>query len=373
MTATRVLQDSIEKNFSLLGSHTFEVQKYPLMITVGGSGSQSRPNVRYRKNLTVGQGLRVAHEADLAHAIAIEQRLITQGVSAGKHRVSSFIFLYGVTAESFAARNWRVHEGRSFDHAEVTFGSNVAVLGSEIAVQLFPDQDPLGQTIRIDQVRFHVIGVLDAQQGLFSRIAVIIPRVTFEKIYGKNRSIHIVVQPSSSKLFGDAVEQVRGILRAARKVWPGSDDDFAILSSDILIKRFNELTFYIRFGIGCISFIALLTAGVGIMNIVLASVTERTNEIGVRRAVGARRRNILMQFTLEAVILSGIGGVVGILLGILAGNLVAAQLVDTVSIPFDWVFIGFASCLLVGVMFGVYPAWKAANLDPVDALRYENV
>ena len=167
------------------------------------------------------------------------------------------------------------------------------------------------------------------------------------------------------------MEQVRGLLRTLRKVPPGEPDDFEIVSNDSLINQFRSITLAIRSGAGIISSIALLAAGVGIMNIMLVSVTERTKEIGIRRAIGAKKRNIMVQFIMEAVVLSELGGIIGILLGILAGNLAALALATPPVFPWDWALIGLVVCSFVGVGFGTYPAWKAANLDPIDSLRYE--
>jgi putative ABC transport system permease protein len=155
------------------------------------------------------------------------------------------------------------------------------------------------------------------------------------------------------------------------KVEPGAEDDFEIFSNDSLISTFNEFTLYVKLGIGFISFISLLAAGIGIMNIMLVSVTERTREIGIRKAVGARRSNILGQFIAEAIVLCQIGGIIGILLGVLCGNIAALAFSIPPVFPMDWALIGFALCAMIGIIFGVYPAWKAANLDPIESLRYE--
>ena len=168
-----------------------------------------------------------------------------------------------------------------------------------------------------------------------------------------------------------AMEQVRGILRTARKVPPGEDDDFELFSNDSLIEQFNSFTRAVRVGVAVVSSIALLAAGIGIMNIMLVSVTERTREIGVRRAIGAKKRNIMAQFIMEAVVLCEVGGVIGVGLGILGGNSVAWMMKVPPVIPFDWIVLGLGICSVVGVIFGTYPAWKAANLDPIESLRYE--
>ena len=164
---------------------------------------------------------------------------------------------------------------------------------------------------------------------------------------------------------------MRGILRVARKVPPGAEDDFELFSNDSIIAQFNSFTMAVRIGITVVSSIALIAAGIGIMNIMLVSVTERTREIGLRKAIGAKKRNIMSQFIMEAVVLCEVGGVIGVLLGIGGGNLAAHYLKVPTVIPFDWVVFGLVICSGVGITFGTYPAWKAANLDPIESLRYE--
>jgi putative ABC transport system permease protein len=160
-------------------------------------------------------------------------------------------------------------------------------------------------------------------------------------------------------------------MRSIRKDQPGVADSFEIFSNDSLIGQVNSFTKYFKYGAGFISFIAMLAAGIGIMNIMLVSVTERTKEIGIRKAIGAKRSSILTQFLIEAIILCQLGGIIGIILGVVTGNVLGIYLSSPVVIPYDWVIIGLVVCSVVGIVFGVYPAYKAAKLDPIDALRYE--
>jgi putative ABC transport system permease protein len=201
---------------------------------------------------------------------------------------------------------------------------------------------------------------------------VIIPLTTFFQAYGKDDiDIHIMVKAKSRELLDDCIEQCRMILRAARNVAPGEDDDFGWYSNDSLVQQFNEFTLYLRVGVLVVSSIALIAAGVGIMNIMLVSVTERTREIGIRKSIGALKRDILTQFMIEAILLCQMGGILGVVLGILAGNVVGILLKVPTVIPWDWAGIGIGVCSMVGLIFGVYPAWKASSLDPIEALRYE--
>jgi len=172
-------------------------------------------------------------------------------------------------------------------------------------------------------------------------------------------------------MFEATMSEVIGVLRTLRKVPPGKDNDFEIITNDQLIDQFNDITKYFKFGAAIIAFIALIAAGVGIMNIMLVSVTERTREIGIRKAIGAKKGVIRTQFVVEAVVLSQIGGLIGIVLGLIGGNLVSLMLNVSIVLPVFWILLGLFITTFVGVLFGVYPAIKASNLDPIEALRYE--
>ena len=200
----------------------------------------------------------------------------------------------------------------------------------------------------------------------------VIPLTTGLNRYGRWREVQILVQVEDPAAFDESMEQARGTLRAIRKVPPGQEDDFEILTSDSMIAQFQKVTFAVRTGLALVSSIALVAAGVGIMNIMLVSVTERTREIGIRRAIGAKKRNIMTQFILEAIVLCEIGGVLGVVLGMAGANALAIYLLKLPpAFPVDWAVIGLVICSLIGVIFGTYPAYKAAHLDPIESLRYE--
>jgi putative ABC transport system permease protein len=372
MTAMGVLVSSIENGLSQLGANTFQIQRAP---TFRSNDPKERAKIRNRKIVRYAQGLDVKERATLAKAVGLEAwdfGKIAQRPEGQKTNPN--IQVAGEDIEGITTNNWNIGDGRLFTQDELISSKHVAVLGKPVVDKLFSREDPLGQTIRVDGQEYQVIGTIEPQGGMLGGNQdnfIIIPLTTFFDVYGKEREIHIMVQSKTRETYDDCIDQVRGILRTARQVPPGEEDDFYIFSNDSLISQFNDVTKYVRLGISIISAIALLAAGIGIMNIMLVSVTERTREIGIRKAIGARRNNILTQFILEAIVLSELGGIIGIVMGILAGNLAAIVLQVPPVIPFDWAAIGFIICSIIGIVFGVYPAWKASNLDPIESLRYE--
>ncbi|MGO9200694.1 MAG: ABC transporter permease [Limisphaerales bacterium] len=372
MTAMRVMQHNIDQEMSQLGSQTFMVQKWPAVYFGGPEGFEKYWR---RKDITLAQGLEVEKKATLARAVGIETTFWSGEIETRYKKSAPNVQLFGETPASFPARNWMLGQGRLLLEMDVDGGRNVCVLGHGLAKTVFPHGSPLGEQIKIDGINYSVVGVLEAKGGSLGGDQdnfAVMPITTGLNRYGRYyRSLTLLVQAQDSASYDETVEQVRGVLRAARKVLPGKEDDFEIASNDSMISQFNTFTVAVRIGVMVVSSIALLAAGVGIMNIMLVSVTERTREIGIRRAVGAKRRNIMAQFIMEAVVLCEVGGVVGVCFGILGGNATAYFLKLAPVIPLDWIVIGLVMCSIVGILFGTYPAYKAANLDPIESLRYE--
>jgi putative ABC transport system permease protein len=372
MTAMRVLQKNVERELSGLGSHTFQIQKWPGAYFGGPEGFE---RFWRRPNIILAHGRQVQERATLARSVGLEQMFWAGEAASRFEKTPPGVRLIGATPGSFPARNWIVAEGRQLSDADVDSAHNVCVLGSSLAEVLFPFGSPIGDRVKLDGINYAVVGVLEprgAALGGDQDNFAVIPVTTGLNRYGRAwRSLSILVQAPDAATYEDTVEQVRGILRAVRMVRPGQEDDFEIFSNDSLIAQFDSFTRTVRFGVAVVSSIALLAAGIGIMNIMLVSVTERTREIGIRRAVGAKKRAILTQFILEAVVLCEIGGIVGVMLGVLGGNATAFFLKMPPTLPFDWAVLGLLICSFVGVLFGTYPAFKAANLDPIESLRYE--
>jgi putative ABC transport system permease protein len=373
MTAIGVLRNAIEEGITQLGANTFQIQKFPAGFD---SGHEERRRLRNRKDITFEQAERVREQATYAEAVGIESWQFGRIAQWGGRRTNPNVQIAGENLDGLVTNNFVVGKGRGFTAQDMDMGRKVIILGETIAEKLFPAYvDPLGQTVRIDGQLYVVIGIFEKKgtalgdnQDNFAAI----PLTTYFGVYGKNsRSVNIMVKALDREVYDDCLDQSRAILRAARHVPPGQEDDFAYFSNEGMITQFNEITSGFRLGALLISSIALLAAGVGIMNIMLVSVTERTREIGIRKAVGAQRKDILSQFIIEAVLLSQIGGVIGVILGALGGNVVSILMEVPAVFPWDWAFIGLLVCSAVGLSFGVYPAWKAATLDPIEALRYE--
>ena len=371
MTTMRALQGSIETEISSLGANTVQIKKWPT-ISFGGPGTWEKYRRRHDLDYEQYKKLRLALPS--VKGIGIINQFDTNEASSRYDTTNPDISLYGVTYPTFSARNMVVEEGRAITDTDVDSRRNVCVLGNPLAKKLFPYGSAISQHVRFNSINYTVVGVLKEKGSLFNAGAdnmILIPITTAMNYYGHRRSLDFLVEAVNSKEFEDTIEQVRGVLRSIRHIKPIEEDDFEIETNDTLITQFQNVTLTIRIGITVVSSIALLAAGIGIMNIMLVSVTERTREIGIRRAIGAKKRNILTQFIMEAIVLCQIGGIAGVILGVLGGNLAAVVLKVPMTVPVDWVIIGLVICSVVGILFGSYPAWKAANLDPIESLRHE--
>ncbi len=372
MTAMRVLKANIEREISQLGAQSFAVRKWPALYFGGPEGFEK---FWRRKNITLAHGKLVGEKATLAASVGVEGSFWGGEVETRYAKTPPSVQLLGETPGSFPARGWTVEDGRGLNENDVDNARDVCVLGNALAKTVFPFGSPVGERLKINGFNYAVIGVLAPKGGALGgeqdNFAVVPVTTALNRAGRWQYSLTILVQARDAASYDDTTEQVRGLLRVARKVPPGAEDDFELFSNDSLISQFNTFTMAVRLGVSVVSSIALIAAGIGIMNIMLVSVTERTREIGIRRAVGAKKRNIMTQFIMEAVVLCEVGGALGVILGILGGNAVAYFMKMPPAIPFDWIVIGLVICSIVGVVFGTYPAYKAANLDPIESLRYE--
>jgi len=378
MTGISVIQNTMEQEMSVLGTTTFQVQKWP---AGNFNNDVDWAAILRRAPVTLANCDAVRENVETVDLVGAELWQI--GSVTVKYRgesTESRMTVCGGTPEYPPNNTHYVEQGRNISDEDVKVGRRVAVIGYEIANQLFPFTDPVDKTVKIDGHKFTVVGVFEekksAMGGGFDNY-VLMPVSAFQKIYGMRdgrgnlRSVNMTVRAKSPELLQDAIEETRAVLRMDRGIDPREEDDFTIFTNDSNIRQFNDATAGVKAGAFVIGIIALVVAGIGIMNIMLVSVTERTREIGIRKALGAKRRQILWQFLLEAVILCNIGGVAGVALGFGLGNIVTLFTQFPVNIPLDWAVRGLLFCTSVGLTFGLWPAFKASRLVPVEALGYE--
>jgi putative ABC transport system permease protein len=377
MTGISVVQSTIESELSVLGTTTFQVQKWPAR---GFHGDVDWEEIRRRRPVTVANANAIRDKVPTVDLVGAELWQFGSRASFRGDTTDPNVVVCGGTPEYPANNTHYVQHGRNLTEEDVEVGRAVVVIGHALAERLFPFIDPVGHVIKVDGRKFQVIGVfeekLSALGGGYDNY-ILMPISVFPRLYGmytdegEPRSVNVTVRARSPELVPDALEETRAVLRAARRVDPRDPDDFTIFTNDSQIRSFNQATMGVKIAAFVIGIIALLVAGIGIMNIMLVSVTERTREIGVRKALGARRREILGQFLLEAILLCNIGGLLGVLVGYALGNTVTLFTDFALDVPLDWAVIGIAFCTAVGLTFGMWPAVKASRLSPIEALRYE--
>jgi len=370
MTALSVIATSIESGLSFLGSNLFQFAKYPAI-------NNNDPELKFanRRNISLAEANEYKRLMD-GQVGVICLKVFDGGKPASYERVKlQGLTLVGTDENFLIANSYTLGYGRNLASDDVDLGRTVVVVGKRIEKKLFPNQNPVGKTIKINEKPYQIVGVLAEKGSNFGQSQdnlMLVPITRYFNDFGwVNRTVNIATQSSSQATYNQTLDKAIGAMRAARGLKLGQDNDFAIYSNDTLVAAFAQVADVIRVGAFVVSAIALLAAGIGIMNIMLVSVTERTREIGVRKAIGAKKNDIVRQFLLEAIVLSEMGGLAGIVIGVLAGNAIALWLDISMIFPWGWALTGLIVCSMIGMGFGWYPAWKAASLHPIEALRYE--
>jgi putative ABC transport system permease protein len=297
-------------------------------------------------------------------------------LKAGNNSTNPDVSLIGTDENYFGNYNVAVDYGRAFISSDISLNRNVAIIGNDVLVKLFPSQDPLGKMITIKNQTYEVIGVLEtkgAMMGESQDNQVIVPVSHYLRYFADEweMSLTLAIKAERKDVLQATIDETIGQMRNIRNQKPWEEDSFETETNESLADQFGSFTKYLTY-FGFISgAIALIAAGVGIMNIMLVSVKERTREIGVRKAVGAKRRWILVQFIIETITMCQIGGLIGIIIGVGGAWLLGMAISIKMTFPTDWIIFSIVICTVLGLISGVYPAWKAAKLDPIDALRYE--
>ena len=378
MTGISVVQGTMEQEMTVLGAQTFQVQKWPSGFT---SDEERREAMRWPA-VTIEEAELIRDRVSNVDIVGPELWNMNVPVSFRDNSMENTAIVGG--SPEYAPNNSHpVLYGRNLSQVDMRAARKVVVIGHAIAEELFPFLDPVGRDIRVDDRKYQVIGVFDTKSSAFGGrydSYILMPITTFKNTYGLvngdgwQRSVNITIHARSVDVVADAIAETRQVLRRARGLSPSDKDNFELFNSDSTIRQFNQMTLGVKIGAFVVGIIALVVAGIGIMNIMLVSVTERTKEIGIRKSLGAKPKDILRQFLLEAVVLCNLGGVLGVMLGFALGNmLVKLGISDTfeTTVPVEWAVIGLTFCTVIGVVFGMLPAIKASRLNPIEALRFE--
>ncbi len=366
------LNKAFAEQIESLGSNTIFISKFEPSF-----GRPPSSEELHRKDLTIEDADALRREAPSVAGVSPARRMIAATVRYNDKQTDTPILL-GVTPYYEFVQSQYTARGRFVSDADMTARSNVCILGIDVARALFPYEEPLDKEIKIQGNPYRIIGLMEPLGNFFGQSrdnSVFIPLSTFNKYYpdlpAPEVVFFIIVRPVSRASVKSAMDEITDILRRRRRVPPAARNNFGMSSQDSLLDIYNQLTGATALVLTAISFVALMIGGIGVMNIMLVSVTERTREIGIRKAVGATRANILWQFLIEAVMLTAIGGLAGLAVGEVASLLMNKYSPLPAYVPLWAIGVGIGISAAVGIIFGLWPAWKAARLDPIEALRYE--
>lgn len=373
LTAVDGIQSSVNDSFSELGANSFDIgQKFTTRSRIGGRREAAQPPIKYYEAKELKEKMTFSGIIGISVFVSGNAE-----VKYGSITTNPNSQVLGGDENYLGQQGLELKRGRNFTANEVEKGVPVVILGSEIADKIFPKINPINNFVSFLGKKYQVIGILEKKGGNMGGAAgdrsVIVPLENARSILRSQEvSFDIKVKVNNPAEFDQAMSEARGLMRKIRHDLPNAEDSFEIKKSETLAERLGEVTGYLKIGGFLVGFITLMGASIGLMNIMLVSVTERTREIGIRKALGATPRRIQEQFLIEAIVICQLGGIAGIILGILAGNGVAALLgSEKFFVPWFWMMMGVIVCVVVGVISGFYPSFKASRLDPIEALRFE--
>ena len=372
LTSIDAIEGSLNNTFSSMGANSFTIRNRGTGIRIGGSGERPKrfTPITYQEAMAFKQSYTFPATISV-NAFASFAATAKYGNIKSNPNVS----VLGGDDNYLSSAGYKLGLGRNFSQAELEFGSSVVLIGSEIKTKLFPDSDPINKSISVGNNKFMVIGVLaekGSSIGFGGDKVCIVPLVKARQIMTMNNpSYTISVTSTDPEQMEGAIGEATGIFRNIRGLNAGNDNNFEITKSDAIAQTLVDNLKFVRIGGIVIGAITLIGAAIALMNIMIVSVTERTREIGIRKAIGATPKVIRRQFLIEATVICLMGGITGVILGILIGNILSMVMGGSFIMPWAWTFLGLGLCIAVGLLSGFYPAMKASKLDPVESLRYE--
>ncbi len=372
ISLVKSINGTVENQMEALGDNTYYIFRNPKIQF----GNHNWRKYRNRKIINYSDYQDFKKQITSATAVAAVSNPSTQTIKFGNLETNPDVMVLGTDADYFSATNLIVTEGRPFVQDDIDFNRNFAIIGNDVVQIIFPGVDPIGKTITISKQKYEVIGVLETRGAMLGQKqdnTVLLPISQFLKYHSEpwEETLTLMIKVRDKEDLSYSIDESIGVMRAIRNQKPWELNSFELETNESIQDQFASITGFLSiFGMAT-GFIALIAAGVGIMNIMLVTIKERTREIGIRKAIGAKKSWILIQFLIETITISQIGGFIGILGGFITSSLLSSMLGLDIIFPFDWVIIVIFICTLIGVGFGLYPAMKAANLDPIEALRYE--
>jgi putative ABC transport system permease protein len=372
-TAIDALEKSLGENLMMMGANTFTIKNRSMNVQMG----HSRQRAKYYEPIRFRQALDFKDQFQFPATVSVYTSASwTATVKFESEKTNPNTQIIGTDENYMITSGNEIEKGRTFSNHEVFYGSNVAIIGSDIADNLFKNnEDPIGKIISIGSGKYKVIGVIEKKgtgMGFTPDRQVLLPITNVRQYFSRpNMSFTINIMPQETQNVDAAIGEATGLFRIIRKNKLHEENDFDISKSDQLLKLMAENTKSIKNAALIIGIITLFGAAIGLMNIMLVSVSERTREIGIRKSLGANKLTIRNQFLVEAIVIGQLGGAFGIVFGILAGNMVTLFTGTSFIIPWIWILIGAFLCLVVALLSGIIPANKAAKLDPIESLRYE--